>query len=595
MRAQLSALRQRMQARHVDMYLIGSEDFHGSEYVGDYFKCRAYVSGFTGSAGTLLVTQETAGLWTDGRYFLQAEDQLAGSGITLFKMGEEGVPTIQDYVEGHVKEGWVLGFDARTLGAREGQEYVRRLAGKKASVRGDMDLVGDIWKDRPPMASEPAWLMDVSMSGQSREERIANVREALVRSGSDLLILTSLDDIAWLLNFRGNDVRDNPVVLSYLMLDQDQVRLYVDQEKFKAADREILAEAGVIFRPYNDIYEDVAALDQGRCVRCDCGCTNYAIIERLPKGIRVKDMENPTLLPKAVKNPVEVENIRKAHIKDGVALTKFMYWLKHNIGKTPITEISAAEKMEAFRKAQAGYLEPSFEPISGYGVHGAIVHYSATPETDIPVEPHGLLLMDTGAQFMEGTTDITRTFVMGELTEDERKFFTLVLKGHLNLAGARFLHGCRGYNLDYLAREPLWQLGMDYNHGTGHGVGYLLNVHESPNGFRWRMLPGRNEGCVLEEGMVTSDEPGIYLEGRFGIRHESLMVCKKAEKTAYGQFMCFEVLTMVPFDLDGVDPSLMTEREKDLLNQYHRKVYETIGPQLDEAERAWLKEATRAI
>jgi Xaa-Pro aminopeptidase len=301
------------------------------------------------------------------------------------------------------------------------------------------------------------------------------------------------------------------------------------------------------------------------------------------------------LLPKAIKNPVEVANIREAHIKDGVALTKFMYWLKQHVGKEAMTEISVADKMESFRKQQEHYLQPSFEPICGYAKHAAIVHYSATPETDAAIEAKGMLLMDTGAQYLEGTTDITRTFVVGDVTEEEKKFFTLVLKGNLNLGGAKFLHGCRGFNLDYLAREPLWQIGVDYNHGTGHGVGYLLNVHEGPNGFRWRAQSGKAEGCVLEEGMVTSNEPGFYLEDKFGIRHENLVVCRKAEKNAYGQFMCFETLTMVPFDLDGVEPSLLSEREKQLLNDYHKKIYDTIGPKLTEEERTWLAHATRAI
>ena len=412
---------------------------------------------------------------------------------------------------------------------------------------------------------------------------------------ADWFVLTSLDDIAWLLNFRGNDVQDNPVVLAYLMMSADSLRLYTNAADFKEVDRKTLENAGVEFFEYNGIYEDVAKLTENQTVIYDGSALNYAILERMPESAKKVDEQNLTLLPKAIKNPVEVANIRQAHIKDGIALTKFMYWLKKNIGKVPMTEISAAEKMESFRKEQEGYLEPSFEPISGYAEHGAIVHYSATPETDAKLAPKGLLLMDTGGQYLEGTTDITRTFVLGELTEEEKKFFTLVLRGNLNLAGARFLHGCKGYNLDYLAREPLWQIGMDYNHGTGHGVGYLLNVHESPNGFRWKMLPNRNEGCVLEEGMRTSDEPGVYLTDKFGVRHENLMVCMKGEKNEYGQFMYFDTVTLVPFDLDGVDPSLMTERERQLLNDYHQKIYEVIGPHLNEEEQAWLKEATRAI
>lgn len=594
-RERLAALRAKMKEHGIDMYLIGSEDFHGSEYVGDYFKCRAWISGFTGSAGTVVVTRDEAGLWTDGRYFLQAEDQLQRSGIELFRMRNEGVPTVREYIADHIQAGQCLGFDGRTVDARSGQDYVKLLGEKGASVNGQYDLVGEIWVDRPAISSEPAWLLDIRYAGESREDRIAKIRGIMADKGADWFILTSLDDIAWLLNIRGNDVMDNPVVLSYVMMSSDSIRLYVNEKAFTDEDKAVLAAAGISFFPYNDIYGDIGRLTEGKKVLYDGSSLNYAILEKLPENVKVIDEENPTLLPKALKNPVEVDNIRKAHIKDGVAVTKFMYWLKHHVGKEPMTEISVAEKLESFRREQEGYLEPSFEPICGYGPHGATVHYSATPETDMPLEAKGLLLMDTGGQYMEGTTDITRTFVLGDITEDEKKFFTLILKGNLNLSGARFLHGCRGYNLDYLAREPLWQINMDYNHGTGHGVGYLLNVHESPNGFRWRMLSDRNEGCVMEEGMVTSNEPGVYLEGRFGVRHENLMVCMKGEKNEYGQFMYFDTLTMVPFDLDGIDPSLMTEREKQLLNDYHRTIYETIGPKLDEDEREWLKEATRAV
>ena len=591
----LGALRERMRANGVDMYLIESEDFHGSEYVGDYFRCRAFISGFDGSAGTVIVTQTEAGLWTDGRYFLQAEEQLRGTGITLFKMREEGVPTVQEYIADHVGEGETLGFDGRTVNARDGAYYKKVLAGKGAKVNPALDLVGEIWEERPALAKEAAWLLDIRYCGKARSEKIEEIRKAVAGEGADTLLLTSLDDIAWLMNFRGNDIEDNPVVMAYLLMDQKRVQLFVDADKFTGEDRKAIEADGVSFLPYDDFYKALAGMPAESVILYDGTSTNFAAVSALPEQVKKIDRPNPTLLPKSIKNAVELAGMRKAHIKDGVALTKFMYWLKEEAGEDKGTEISLAEKMESFRKMQEGYIEPSFEPISGFGVHGAIIHYSPSPETDARVCGNGLLLMDTGAQFMEGTTDITRTFVIGKATDEEKKYFTQVLRGYLNLSGAKFLHGCRGLNLDYLAREPLWQMGMDYNHGTGHGVGCLLNVHEGPNGFRWREIPGRNEGCILEEGMVTSNEPGIYLEGKFGIRHESLMACLKAEKNAYGQFMVFDVLTMVPFDLDGVDPSLMTEREKYLLNSYHEKVYETIGPHLTEKERQWLKKATRVI
>ena len=591
----LGALRERMRANDVDMYLIESEDFHGSEYVGEYFRCRAYISGFDGSAGTVVVTQDEAGLWTDGRYFLQAESQLEGTGITLFRMREEGVPTVQEYITGNIREGQTLGFDGRTVNARDGVYYRKALAEKDAAVDPALDLVGEIWQDRPAMAKEPAWLLDIKYCGKDRAEKIGEIRRATCESGADTLVVTALDDIAWLLNFRGNDIQDNPVVMAYLIMDTERVLLFVDAEKFAEEDRKALEADGVTFCPYEAFYETLAGLDADRKVLYDGSTTNFAALSALPEKIKKIDRPSPVLLPKAVKNATEIAGIRRAHLKDGVALTKFMYWLKEEAGADKGTEISLADKMESFRKQQEGYIEPSFDPISGFGPHGAIIHYSASPETDARVTGNGLLLMDTGAQYIDGTTDITRTFVIGKASEEEKKFFTLVLRGYLNLSGAKYLHGCRGINLDYLAREPLWQLGMDYNHGTGHGVGCLLNVHEGPNGFRWREIPGRSEGCILEEGMVTSNEPGVYLAGKFGIRHESLMACLKAEKNEYGQFMVFDVLTMVPFDLDGVDPSMMTDREKYLFNSYHEKVYEMIGPHLNDKERQWLKKATRVI
>ncbi len=594
-KARIDALRREMASKNIDIYLIGSEDFHGSEYVGDHFKCRAYMSGFTGSAGTLVVTMEEAGLWTDGRYFIQAEKQLQGSGIDLYKMFNEGVPSVSEWILSHVKEGQCLGFDGRTMGAREGKMYVEELAKLGATVCGKYDLVDTIWENRPALSKEPAWLLGLQYAGESREDRIANVRKAMEEKAADLFVLTSLDDIAWLLNIRGNDVYANPVVLSYVIMTKESLTLYCAEGIFDEAAAAELAAAGISFKPYNQIYTDLPELTKGKAVMYDGGCTNYAITEQLAADAKVIDETNPTLLPKAIKNAVECENIRQAHLKDGIALTKFMCWFKKNVGKVAMTEISVADKMESFRKEQPGYLEPSFDPISGYDKHAAIIHYSATPETDIPVEGRGLLLMDTGSQFLEGTTDITRTFACGPLTEDEKKFFTLVLRSNLNLGGVKFKHGVRGYNLDYVAREPLWQLGLDYNHGTGHGVGYLLNVHEGPNGFRWNIRPDRNEGAIFEEGMVTSNEPGYYWEDHLGIRHENMMICRKGEKTEYGQFMYFETVTLVPFDLDAVVPEMMTEREKQLLNDYHREIFEKVSPYLNEEEKAWLVTATRPI
>lgn len=591
----LAALRSLMAEKKVDAYLIPTDDFHASEYVGDYFKCRKYMTGFTGSAGTAVVMQDMAGLWTDGRYFIQAEQQLAGSTVILFKMGEPGVPTVHEFLEKNLKKGQCLGYDGRTVGAKEAEALAEKLAGNGVSIFCEEDLVGAIWTDRPALSCEPVQELDVKWCGKSRAEKCSEIRKAMEEKGADAFVLTSLDDIAWLLNIRGGDVHCNPVVLSYLVMTKQEILLFANAKAFPAEVVEALAKDGVTLQPYNDIYTYVTKFAEGQTVLLCRAKVNSRLVNSIPEGVKILDEENLTLLPKAIKNPTEVENERIAHIKDGVAVTKFICWLKKNVGKIPMTEISVAEHLYGLRAQQENFMGNSFDPIISYGPHAAMNHYSATPETDVPIEAEGFLLADTGGQYLEGTTDITRTIVMGPTSEEQKKFFTAVLRGTLNLAAAKFRYGCRGLNLDYLARGPLWEMGEDFNHGTGHGVGYFLNVHEGPNGFRWKVVPERNDSAVFEEGMITSDEPGYYVEGAYGIRHENMIVCKKAEKTSFGQFMCFEHLTMVPFDLDAVVPEQMSEKERELLNQYHAQVFEKISPYLEPDEAEWLKEATRAI
>ena len=589
----ITALRERMKEKKIDAYLVPTDDFHASEYVGEYFKCRKYITGFTGSAGTAVIMQDMAGLWTDGRYFIQAAAQLEGTGVDLFKMGEPGVPTIHQFLEEKLGEGMCLGFDGRTISAKEAAELSEALGKKGASLSVDYDLVGEVWEDRPALSCEPVMELDVKWAGESRADKCAKIRKAMEEKGADAFVLTSLDDIAWLLNIRGGDVHCCPVVLSYLVMTQKEIKLFANEKAFPAEVLDALAKDGVTLLPYDSIYGYVKTFAKDMKVLLCKQKANSRLVSNIPSEVEILDEENLTLLPKAIKNPVEVENERIAHIRDGVALTKFIYWLKKNVGKIPMTELSAEEKLYSFRAQQENFIDNSFDPIISYGVHAAINHYSATPETDIPIEPRSFLLADTGGNYYEGTTDTTRTIVMGPVTDEQKKFFTAVLRGMLNLGNAKFRYGCTGVNLDYLARGPLWELGQDFNHGTGHGVGYLLNVHEGPNSFRWKVVPGNN--AVLEEGMITSDEPGYYVEDGYGIRHENMIVCKKAEKTQFGQFMCFEFLTMVPFDLDAVVPEQMTAHERELLNNYHAQVYEKISPYLDEDEKAWLKEATRAI
>ena len=591
----LEALRKLMKRENVQAYIVCTDDFHGSEYVGEFFKARAFLSGFTGSAGTLVVLEKEAALWTDGRYFLQAGQQLAGSTITLMKTGQEGVPEIEEYLKEKLGEGDGIGFDGRTVTAAFVEKITKPLTDKKIRIVWDKDLAGEVWEERPALSKEPVWELNLKYAGESRADKLKRVREKIAEAEAELFVLTSLDDIAWLLNLRGNDVACNPVFLSYMIIEKDRAVLYAQKEAFSDELCGRLAEDGVSFQEYDRIYEDLKKLEKGKSILLDADKVNYKI--RMCIGIEQKVIEqmSPVFLLKSVKNATECEGVKQAHIKDGVAVTRFMYWLKSAIGTETITEISAAEKLESFRKEQEGYMGPSFEPIMAYGAHGAIVHYSATEESNIECKPEGLFLSDTGGQYPQGTTDITRTYALGELTEEEKRDYTLVMLGNLRLAAVKFLHGTRGVNLDFVAREPLWEYGLDYNHGTGHGVGFFLNVHEGPNAFRIKLMKRDEENAVFEAGMVTSDEPGIYITDKFGVRLENLILCKESETTEYGKFLCFETLTMVPFDLDAVDTRYMNERDIRLLNEYHAKVYETISPYLPEEEKRWLKEATRPV
>ena len=595
MKQELINLRKRMKEERIDAYLIMTDDYHGSEYVGDYFKCRQYISGFSGSAGTLLITDDHAGLWTDGRYFLQAERELDNTGITLYRSGQPGVPTLEKYLENHLEKGQTLGFDGRCVMADYAAGLDEIIQKKEAILRSDVDLVGDIWTERPTLSGEPVWELEEAYAGMTRKTKISQIRDILKEKSADWFLLASLEDIAWTLNVRGNDVECTPVVLSYLLMSKEKVIWYVQEECLSCALRAKLEKDGIEIKEYNTVFDAVRQLTAGHSILYDSAHVNAALYKCIPANIRKIDEINPTLLLKAVKNPVEVENERIAHIRDGVAVTRFIYWLKTRVGKEQITECSAAEYLEKLRMEQEHYVEPSFYPIIAYKEHGAIVHYSPDARTDVPLQPEGFVLADTGGHYLEGTTDITRTVALGNLTREEKELYTTVLRGHIHLSMARFLHGCTGVSLDGLARTPLWEKGYDYNHGTGHGVGYLLSVHDGPNSFRYRPSVRRGNDCVLEEGMITSNEPGVYLEGKFGIRLENMIVCVKDTENGYGRFLRFEPLTMVPFDLDAIIPEQMSEKEIRWLNAYHKKVYETIAPRLNEQEAEWLKEATREV
>lgn len=594
MNERLEQLRRLMAERHMDAYLIPTADFHESEYVGEYFKCRKFITGFTGSAGIAVVTASEAGLWTDGRYFVQAARQLEGSGFTLQRMGQEGVPSIEEYLETALPEHGVLGFDGRVVNSRMGTELKERLEDKAVTLAYTEDLVGMIWTDRPELSAEPVWVLEERYAGKPAAEKIARLRADMKKAKASVHVLTTLDDIVWLLNIRGNDIPYNPVVLSYLVMTGEDCSLFINDAVLNQEVRAYLEGLGVTVRPYNDIYEFVKSFRNEK-VLLETSRTNYAILNNLDGSNKIIDQVNPTVLAKAVKNDVEIENERRAHIKDGVAVTKLLYWLKKNIGTIPMTEISVSDYCEQLRREQEGNLGLSFDTISAYKENAAMCHYSATPESNKELRPEGLYLIDSGGQYYEGTTDITRTVALGPITDEEREHFTLVAMSMLRLGHVKFLYGCRGLTLDYAAREVFWSRGLNFDHGTGHGVGYLLNVHERPHGIRWKMVQERMDNAVLEEGMVTSDEPGLYIEGSHGIRTENLMVCRKAGKNEYGQFMEFEFLTYVPIDLDALDPSIMEPRDIAYLNEYHKDVYEKISPYLTEEEALWLKEYTRAI
>lgn len=591
----ITALRSEMEKSGVDIYIVPTSDFHDSEYVSPYFMARKFLSGFTGSAGTLVISAEEAALFTDGRYFIQAENQLSGSGITLMKSGEPGVPTVKKYVGDLLKNGGTIGFDGRVVTGATGEGYAKLAAEKGGRVICDIDLADKVWSDRPALEHTEIFLLDEKYSGKSSAEKLVEVREKLAEEKADVHIITALDDISWLFNIRANDIECCPMVLSYAAVTAEKAYLFVEEKACGAAVRNYLEKNGAEILPYDDIYGYVGGLAEKR-VLINKNRVNYRLVKLLDK-CEIISKANPCALLKAVKNAVEIENIRKAHLMDGIAVTKFMYWLKNNIGKAKLTESDAGAYIDGLRKEIGGesFVGVSFETISAYGANAAMMHYSAETGNNAELKPEGLLLVDSGGHYLEGTTDITRTFALGEITDEMRSHFTVTLRAMLNLAAAKFMQGCTGENLDILARGPMWEKGLDYRCGTGHGVGYLLSVHESPNSFRWRLGSDRPLTAVLEEGMVTTDEPGVYVEGSHGIRIENELLCKKAESCEYGQLMEFETITYAPIDLDCVDAAQLEQRDKDRLNAYHRMVCEKLAPYFEGDELEFLKKYTRDI
>lgn len=586
----INALRKIMGDNNIDAYIIVTDDYHGSEYVGDYFKEREYMSGFTGSAGTLLVMTDFAGLWTDGRYFLQAEEELAGTGIELMKSGETDCPSIEVFLYDKLKENSVVGFDGRTVNCNFFNRLKNRLDSKKITYAMDKDLVDAIWKDRPEMSSRKVWELDYEYTGMSRKDKIGRLFEIMDKNGSDAMVLTALDEIAWLLNLRGDDIEYCPVFLSFMYISKKISVLYVNRSILSDGIISGLANDGIIIKDYESVYDNLAGISSEK-IMIDPSSANCFIKENIAINSFAYETESPVELMKAIKNPIETKNIESAHIKDGVAVTKFIRWLTENVKKGTVTEMSAAEKLDEFRKMGEGYIGQSFAPIVAYKEHGAIVHYEASKKTDVTMKPVGLCLIDTGGHYLQGTTDITRTVPLGKLTEEEKKAYTLVLMGHLRLAATVFKYGVTGGGLDIIAREPLWEYGMDFRHGTGHGVGYLLNVHEGPQRISWK-----NNDVVLNEGVVISDEPGYYETGKFGIRHENLLLVKAdLPETEYGKMCYFKNLTYVPFDKEALLPELMTSRDIMLFNRYQKNVYERISPYLCYDDKKWLESYTKPI
>ena len=589
----ITAVRAIMKREGIDYYYIPTADFHESEYVVEYFKARKFITGFTGSAGVAVIGQEEAWLWTDGRYFIQAAAQIEGSGFGLMKMGQEGVPTVMQYLGEKLQEGQCIGFDARVVNTNDAKEFAKIAAKKHGSLKIDKDLLDEVWTDRPALVHQPADVLKDEFNGEATASKLARVREQMEKEEAQYHIISTLDDIAWILNVRGNDIPHVPVVLSFLVIGKEDAMWFVEENALSDAVKEMAAECGITIRPYEDVYAYAATIPENSTVLLDKRKVNYRITNALSETVHIVSKANPSQLMKAIKNEIELENTRKAHLLDGIAVTKFMYWLKKNVGKIPMDEVSVSDYLQSLREQMEGYRDISFDTIAGYNANAAMMHYKAEPDTAAKLEPQGMLLVDSGGHYDTGTTDITRTFVLGPISDIQKKHFTMVVKSNLNLANVKFLYGCNGISLDVICREPIWKENLDYQCGTGHGVGYLLNVHEGPNSFRWQYRPGFDN--PFEAGMITTDEPGIYLQDQYGIRTENELICVKDEKNQYGQFMGFENITYVPIDLDGIDKQYLNAEDVKQLNDYHKMVYEKISPYMTPEENEWLKEYTRAI
>lgn len=588
----IKKIRNLMKKHNMSIYLIPMSDFHSSEYLSEYFREILFMSNFSGSNAIVVITLDKAALWTDGRYFIQAERQMKDNEIHMYKMAVEGEPTVNEYIENNLRENTALGFDGRLITIANSKALEAICEKKKCTIEDKYDLPGEIWEDRPNLPNTKIWELPEKRAGKSRDKKLSDVREKMKEYESDGYLLTSLCDIAWLLNLRAFDIECTPVFLSYIYITKKDAFLYVNKEQIDSKIEKILSKSNIKIKGYDDIYSDLKNVKE-KNILLDDSCVSFTLKNSFPSYVKFIYKENPTSLMKAIKNETEIKETKNAHVKDGVALTHFIYWLKKNIKDKKISELDVSDKLYELRSSQKDFVELSFNTIAAYEANAAMMHYTATKDNFSYIKNRGLLLVDSGGQYMDGTTDVTRTIALEDLTEDEKIDYTTVVRCHLRLMAAHFLKGNVGQNLDILARGPVWDRGLDYRCGTGHGVGHVSNVHEGPNAFRWN-IKGNAISCIVP-GMITSDEPGIYIENKYGIRIESEILCVEDIKTEYGQFYKFEPITYAPIDLKPIKKDMLTQYEVKTLNDYHKLVYEKLSPYFEGEELSWLKENTRAI
>ncbi len=590
----LKRLREEMKKRNIDFYYIPTADYHNTESVSSYFKSREYMSGFTGSEGDLLVSSTSAWLWVDGRYYLQAEKELAGSSIIKMEDGEPDVLSINQLLKEYCGENSIIGMDGKVVSTAFVNEIKKELSLKDEQLATEEDLVGIIWKDRPNLSRAKANFIEDA--GENSRNKLTRVQNYLKENDIDAIVFNQLDDIAWLTNMRGRDVEFFPVAFAFMIVMQRGAYLFIDENKLSYEDKERVMNDSIAIHPYEDFNEFLKTMD-ARVVSFDDNTLSYYAFKKLNESVKRKFVieESPVVLWKSMKNSKEIRDTKQAHIRDGVAMVKFLRWLEEIDDKTILSEVDIANKVDNLRREQEGFIEPSFSTIAGYGKNGAIIHYHPQKEKCLSLENKSFLLLDSGGQYCDGTTDVTRTIALGELSKEEKTNYTAVLRAMIRLSKAKFLEGCRGINLDILARGILWDMNLDYKHGTGHGVGHVLNVHEGPIGIRWKKVAGLNDMEILREGMILSNEPGVYIEDEYGIRIENELLVVKDIKNEYGQFLKFEELTLIPIDKKGIILENMTKDEIEWLNDYHKRVYNSLEKFLSQEEKNWLKKATSPL